>query len=750
MTTTMNNDDLDGVVPSPPADEVAPPRGGPARWWPEALVGVATAVLYSWSLSINGLGNSYYAAAVTSMTKSWSNFFYAALDPGGWVTVDKPPAGLWLQALSARIFGVSSWSLLLPSVLCGVAAVVVLMATVRRAWGRTAGIVAGVALALTPMMLAVSRSNNPDVTLVLAVVVAAWATQRAIGDGRYRWMAVAGAACGVGFLAKLLAAGIVMPALFGAFLIAAPGPWRKRILGCVVGAVAFVAVSAVWVAAVDVQSVSSHPWIGGSKDGTAWDLVTGYNGIGRITGSGEAGPGGGGGPGGMGATSGGIDQFGGSTGILRLFNAGMGDQVMWLFPVAIVSGIVGLIAAIRARRRSERLGSVIMWLGWALSVFVVFSYASGIFHNYYVALLAPAVAALVGIGVQQLREARRLGGVVAAVTIVGTAVLGVVFLRRVEAWQWLRIALPVAAVIAAIAVGLVWVVGGERKRLRYGVLGAVAGVLLVAPAVWSIAGVQKAQAGTFPDARPGASAAMGGGRRGGGPTGGFPGGGGLAGGGGPAGATSSDSAQMKWLEQQRNGERWILGKWSSMDAGADIVAGYDVVALGGFSGNDAAASTARVVALVRNGELRFFSAGGGGFGGGGAGGGGGGNSLQSVISTTCTAVPASNWGGTGTSSIYDCRGKAAALQSAADQAGVKVPSGTGGPGGAPGGPGGAPGGGQVPGGFDRTKIEACLKKQGVTTTGNAMPDFGDPKVAKAMAACMPGLPGGGQSPPSAP
>ena len=301
MTTMTTSDDPDVAVPPPPADEAAAARGGPARWWPEALVGVATAVLYSWSLSINGLGNSYYAAAVTSMTRSWSNFFYAALDPGGWVTVDKPPAALWLQALSARIFGVSSWSLLLPSVLCGVAVVVVLMATVRRAWGRTAGIVAGVALALTPMMLAVSRSNNPDVTLVLAVVVAAWATQRAIGDGRYRWMAVAGAACGVGFLAKLLAAGIVMPALFGAFLIVAPGPWRRRILGCVVGAVAFVAVSAVWVAAVDIQSVSSHPWIGGSKDGTAWDLVTGYNGIGRITGSGEAGPVGGGGPGGVGA-----------------------------------------------------------------------------------------------------------------------------------------------------------------------------------------------------------------------------------------------------------------------------------------------------------------------------------------------------------------------------------------------------------------------------------------------------------------
>ena len=460
----------------PPAVSDARDASWFLRNWAELLTASGALALFAWALDRNGYANTFYSAAVRSMTVNWHNFFYGSLDPGGWITVDKPPAALWLQALSVRIFGFSSWSLLLPSAVCGALAVWFLMLTVRRAWGRTAGIVAGVALALTPAIVAVSRSNNPDATLVLAVVLAAWAVQKGIADGRVRWMVLAGVCCGFGFLTKLLAAGIVMPGLWGAYLVAAPGPWRKRTLHCLAGAAAFFVVAIGWVALVDLRPLADRPWIGGSTDGSALDLVFGYDGFGRITGA-TAGPGGnafGGGPGGVFGGGGGINQFGGATGLLRLFNNGMGDQVMWLFPVALVSAFAGMITAARRRVRDARLGSLIMWVGWAVVVYFVFAFAKGVYHNYYVSLLAPALAALVGIGVAQVREAKMAGRVVAALAVGATAWLQLVFLDRVDAWTWLRVAVPVGAVLGvAVVAVLLWrqpksraVVWGSPRRDR--------------------------------------------------------------------------------------------------------------------------------------------------------------------------------------------------------------------------------------------------------------------------------------------
>ena len=255
------------------------------RRWPEIAVVVGAVVLFGWGLGKNGYGNDYYAAAARSMTQSWSNFFYAAFDPGGWITVDKPPLAFWLQALSARVFGYSAWALLLPSVLCGAAAVALLMAAVRRAWGRAAGLVAGIALAFTPVLLAVSRSNNPDVTLVLCMVAAGYATQRAITDRKPRWLYLAGLFIGLAFLAKLLVALLIVPGLWLAYLVTGPSNWRRRIGHLALATLVMVGVSGAWVVSVDLTPVTSRPYIGGSVNGNALDLVLGYNGIGRVTGN---------------------------------------------------------------------------------------------------------------------------------------------------------------------------------------------------------------------------------------------------------------------------------------------------------------------------------------------------------------------------------------------------------------------------------------------------------------------------------
>ncbi len=776
MSTTRAGTTLD-VGPAE-LESVEPERRAPGRGvrWVRArslelLVASGAFCLFAWAIDRNGDGNSYYAAAIRSMTRSWHNFFYASLDPGGWITLDKPPFAFWLQALSARVFGFNSWSLLLPGAICGALAVWILMATVRRPWGRTAGVVAGVVLALTPVTVAVSRSNNPDGTLVLTVVLAAWATQRAIGDGRARWMALAGLFCGVGFLTKLLAAGLVMPGMWAAFLVAGAGPWKRRVLNCILGGAVFFAVAVGWVALVDLRPLAQRPWIGGSSDGTASDLVFGYNGFGRITGASQA-PGGGGFsgggfPGGLGAGGGGIDQFGGTPGLLRLFNNGMGDQVMWLAPVAAASAIVGLVRGFRRRVDREQFGSVIMWTGWTVVVYVLFAYATGIFHNYYVSLLAPALAALVGIGVAQVRQAgakTRSALVVALLATAATVALQVTLLRRVDAWTWLRVAVPVAVGTAVGVIALALLIARTARRTKFVVSGvALAGVaLLAAPAAWSLAGVQHAQNGTFPDARPTTSVASG-------PFGGFPGAapGNLGPQGGPAanlqptgtpagaprnadstGATPPfggsgggglDKAELRWLTRQRRGEKWILGVQSSTEAASSIIDGYDVVALGGFSGQDAAANPLRVADLVSRHELRYLAVGGlGGFGGG-PGLAGSGVDLGQVVRTACTQVDASAWGGSGTSGVWDCRGKAAAMRAAARSKPANPTS--------PDATGGAPGGGNP--GIDLQQIQQCLARRGVELSEGSSPNLSDPKMANALRSCMSQLfPGATGSPPA--
>ena len=399
---------------------------------------------------------------------------------------------------------------------------------------------------------------------------------------------------------------------------------------------------------VDLRPLGDRPWIGGSTDGSALDLVFGYDGFGRLTGA-SAGPGGGGGgaPGGFGGgRGGGIDQFGGATGIFRLFNAGMGDQVMWLFPLALVSAVAGFVTAIRTRTRDARFGSLIMWSGWAAVVYVVYAFAGGIFHNYYVSLLAPALAALVGIGAAQALKAKRLGHVVTVVALLATAALEVVLLRRVDAWTWLRVAVPVGVVIAVVVLCVALWSSHLSRRVVVGAFVCAGAFLLAAPTAWSLSGVEHAQNGTFPDARPVSAGGIGGGA----PRRGFPGGGAIPGragarrrrwcrtrrcrrlgwercagrswrrsdrGAGGFGGAGISSAELSWLRSQRHGERWILAVSGASEAETAIIDGDSVVALGGFSGGDNAATPGRVADLVAKGELRYLSVG-GGFGGGGS------------------------------------------------------------------------------------------------------------------------------------
>ncbi|MEV4421855.1 glycosyltransferase family 39 protein [Patulibacter sp. NPDC049589] len=402
---------------------------------------VLAAVLNLWNLGINGQANDYYSAAVKSMSTNWHAFLYGSFDSAGVQTVDKPPLALWVQALSVRVFGFSSWSYLVPQALMGVATVGLTYDVARRVFGRFAGSVAGLALVLTPIAVAISRHNNPDALLILCSVAALWFLVRGLEDGRVRWMALSGLMIGLGFETKMAAALTIVPGIVAAWLWIAPNGRMKAVreLG-IFGAVAAV-VGLAWPVLMWLTPAGSRPWISGTNDNSIWSLIFGYNGLGRLFGQ-SGGPGGGagggvariagngggtGGGGGMGAAPGGGGGgggggmggvFGGDTGPFRLLNAALGGQAGWLIGTALVAGL-GLLLLTRLRRTDRRTGFLLAMGGAFLVTAVAFSRAQGIFHPYYVSLLAPFVAALVGAGVGTVatgRSARRSGGATGGAT----------------------------------------------------------------------------------------------------------------------------------------------------------------------------------------------------------------------------------------------------------------------------------------------------------------------------------------------
>ena len=372
---------------------------------------VLAGVLYLWALDRNGFANEYYSAAVRSMSTSWHAFLYGSFDAAGVMTVDKPPLALWIQALSARMFGFSSWSLLVPQALMGVATVALVYDLVRRRFGRAAGFVAGLALVFTPITVAIARHNNPDALLTLCCAGAVWAVVRGLEDGRTRWMVLAGVAVGLGFEAKMAAALLVVPALVAAWVWAAPA---GRVRGLLAGGAAMAAVGLAWPLLMWLTPAADRPWISGTGDNSIWSLIFGYNGLGRLFGQ-DGGPGGGAG----GAT------FGGEPGLLRLLNESLGGQGGWLLGVALVGGIAVAVLT-RLDRRDARTGWLIAVGGTFLTTAVAFSRAEGIFHPYYVAQLAPFTAALVGAAVATMRSSRLvapaaiLAGVAAELAILGS------------------------------------------------------------------------------------------------------------------------------------------------------------------------------------------------------------------------------------------------------------------------------------------------------------------------------------------
>ncbi|MEU7769009.1 glycosyltransferase family 39 protein [Nocardia sp. NPDC049190] len=657
---------MTATLAAPPV--VAEPRPTPRRtvgWEYPALATllITTTVAYLCNLSANGWANAFYSAAVQAGSVSWKAFFFGSSDAANSITVDKPPASLWLMELSVRAFGLNSWSILVPEVLLGVAGVTLVWATVRGTFGPGAGLLAGLTLAVTPIAAMMFRFNNPDALLVFLMIAAAWAMLRAVEDGRWRWLALTGALIGLGFLTKQLQVLLVVPALALTYLVAGPPKLGTRIAQLFAAGATMLLAAGWWLLTVELWPASSRPWIGGSHENSILELTLGYNGLGRLNGNerGSVGPGGDLPPGGNGMW--------GSTGITRMFEPAQGGQIAWLIPAALVALIVGILVRGRAARTDRQRAALILWGSWLLVTGLVFSFMAGIFHQYYTVALAPAIAALVGAGAVSLwRERHRIAMRLAMALAVGLSTATAwMLLSRSPEWQpWLRWTVLIVGVLATISV----LFPAPRKLAVVSAL-AVAYTGLAGPVAYAVDTIATPHAGGMPSAGPNVAMrghrppwgegmnGMGGragrapGQPGGGaPTGGsaesmpmpggqtpagrpqgaMPGGqqarqgagqppgmpGGRAGDGGRGGGfggllgAEEPSAQLVSLLEQNSGSyTWVAAAiGSNSAAGVQLATELPVMPVGGFNGSDPSPTLEQFKQYAAEGKIHYFIGGG--------------------------------------------------------------------------------------------------------------------------------------------
>jgi 4-amino-4-deoxy-L-arabinose transferase-like glycosyltransferase len=654
----------------------------PALW----AVGLLAGALTLWGLTRNGYANTYYAEAAQAASRSWKAWLTNSVDTSGLVSLDKGPLSNMLMGLSGRLFGFSSFTMLLPEALCGIAAVLLLHNTVRRTLGHRVALLAALMLTLTPIFVAMSRFNNPDPLLVLCEIGAAWALVRALESGRTRHLLLCGLLVGLAFNVKMLAAYLIVPGLALAFVVAGRGSLRRRLAQLAAGGGAMVAVSFAWYGAMMLVPAADRPFVGDTTDNSWFSLIFGANGLNRVAGNGGAG--GVGGPAGNGAT------FGGAAGFTRLFNPIVGGQISWLLPLALLGLLLGLWSRRRTPRTDLPRSAYLLWGGWGLVSWAIFSFSAGVFHPYYTTALAPAVAVLAAGALLAMWDRARTSTawtVALAATLLGSAVWAAVLLARATGFvPWLA---PTAIVLAALAGGALLLARVEARKhpdvrlaRRLVPCAAIAALLavLAGPASYSIATVGETLSGSNPLAGPadsgfaggfggGLGGGLGGGRSGGGLGGGPSSGGGAPGtaglgggpsgsggapgtagvaGGGPAGrlpfqraggvgsppaggpqaaafggaptGANVDKTLIKYLETHQGTTKYMVAAVGSNTAGAIALAsGRNVIDMGGFMGADPAPTLAQVKHLIAAGELHYILLGGQGGGPGGAAGTGG-------------------------------------------------------------------------------------------------------------------------------
>jgi len=634
-----------------------------------AAVLVGTAVLYLWNLGASGWANAFYSAAAQAGSQDWAAWFFGSSDAANSITVDKPPASLWIMGLSVRIFGLSSWSILVPQALMGVGTAWLLYLAVRRAalpatgdarLAHRAGLLAAAVLALTPVATLMFRFNNPDALLVLLMTAAAYAVLRAVQEDKLRWLLLAGVFLGFGFLAKQLQVLLVIPGFALAYAVAGPRGMRPRLLRLVGAGAAMVASAGWWLLAVELTPAGMRPYIGGSQNNSILELTLGYNGLGRLTGDETGSVGGGNGW--------------GIPGLFRMFNSEFGGQIAWLLPSALILAAGLLWVGRRAPRTDGVRASVIIWGSWLLVTALVFSLMAGIIHPYYAVALAPGIAGLTGLGAVLLWQHRQraVAATFLASAVAAAAITAFYLLGTTSAYgPWLRWLVLAGGLAAATGVGLAGMGlagAGFGRFLRPRPLQRTTAALAIAaslagPLAYSVTTASMAHTGAIVSAGPASGFGAGGHSPGGfgagsrnpsargtgqGATGqgftgqsssgqsfsgqgfqqqanpgrtspggagfaGGPGGGGM-GGGGMGGLLGAPTPSAELVAALKDGAASYT--WAAAVVGSNNAAGYQlatelpVMAVGGFNGTDPSPTLAEFRELVAQGKIHYFIAGG--------------------------------------------------------------------------------------------------------------------------------------------
>lgn len=622
--------------------------------WPRAALGAILALsafVNGWGLWTLGYGNAYYAAAVQSMLRSWHSFLYASFDSAGFVSIDKPPLGFWIQAASAKLFGFSGVALMLPEAAAGVAAVALLHVLVARVWGRGAGLAAALLLAISPISVVASRSNIVDGELVLVLLLAAYAVVRAAETGRVRWLLLGALLVGLGFNVKMLEAYLVVPAFALLYLVAAPVRWWRRLAHLGAAGVALVAVSLCWVAAVDLTPASQRPFVGSSAGNSELNLAIGYNGWSRVSGSpygrfrtaaaaGTRRPA----PPARAALDGFSSRETGAAGPFRLFRQPLGSQTGWLLPLALIGLAAAAVRQRWGRPFDARQRSLLLWGGWMLTEGAFFSVASTV-HAYYLTELAPSIAALAGIGiVVTAREAARSASMrsLLAIALAGSAAEAAWVLSDYPSWsRWLTPpVVSCAAVTALVVVGLPLVRGLRGRRWVVAVALATGAVgVLAAPATWTAYSVHSSRFVALPTAGPPAEVQVAFARRFARARGGAVG----------SGFGGMDAGLLRYLESHQGSARYLMATMAAMSAAPYMIASErPAMALGGFMGGDRIVDASRLSGMVSSGLVRYFLL--------GRMGSPVNSDLVAWVSANCGVVPSSDWGGAVVrgQALFDC------------------------------------------------------------------------------------------------
>jgi 4-amino-4-deoxy-L-arabinose transferase-like glycosyltransferase len=700
------------------------------------LIVLLGAALRFYKLGAYSIGNAYYAATVKSMLTSWHNFFFAAYEPGGSVTVDKPPLGFWLQAVSAYVLGLNGFALALPQALAGTLSIPVLYGLVRCQFGRpakqssglaanqpaglVAGLAAALALATLPVAVSAERNNTIDGVLVLLLLLAAWAFWRAARSGRLAPLLAGAVLVGLGFNVKMLQAFLPLPAFYALYLLGAPLRWGKRLLYLGLATVVLLAVSLSWAVAVDLTPADSRPYIGSSTNNTVLELIVGHNGLKRLnladffegdrapdgggTQPGDGAPAGGsapddgqgatpldnppplpggddggrpagqpgmrpsqggappdgmpadgvppagaagdgaagdgpppGGPGNAlpdgGPAGGGRSSEVGQPGWLRLFTQPLVGEAGWLLPLALLGLPLVLVVLGRHWPLTVRHLALVLWAGWLLPEVVYFSLNSGLFHAYYLIMLGPPLAALVGAtawALWRLTQRRRwlalglLLGLAAVTLLVQIVALGdqALYLGAV-----LALALPL--LLGGLALLDLGTARGRLPLARVGLILALLS-LVVGPLLW--AGLTTLNQN--PDValpRSGPDTTGGGDRV-------------------TATLTGEQAELLDYLLAHAEPDSYLLAALSSHETSPYILAtGRPALTFGGFNGGDDVVTVEQLAAMVEGGELRYVL---------------GGRELTQRkpeighwVESNCTTVPVGTGSRSGpgqASTLYDC------------------------------------------------------------------------------------------------